>query len=97
MTGAEKLGILAIGVRPDEIGEVLRSLVIKEGFAPFDQIGEIHIRGEILKSLVLVDFMTFDTLLEKVSAQGALWTAMIEVFRKVTVINREHFSTLPAG
>lgn len=64
LAGADELGVLRLGEGMDEIGEILWGFVLEEWFSPFDEIGEIHICGEVLESRVLVDSRAFDFVLE---------------------------------
>jgi len=59
------------------------------------EVGEIDIRGDVLAAGVLIDGEAFEALLEKVAAERALGTAMIEFLCGAAVINGEHAACFP--
>ena len=63
--------------------------------APMHQVGEIHVRSEVLAAAVLIDRRPLETLLQKIGADGAVRPALIERFRRRAIIDGEHAAGFP--
>jgi len=81
----------------EEIPEIQQPLFRHPRRAPAHQIGEIHIGGQVLAAGVLIDRGAFQPLLEKITAEGAVRAAVIEIVRGGTVVDGEHAPGFPRG
>lgn len=95
MAGIEELVVLGLGVGLDKFSQIYWGFVLEKWFSPFDEIAEIYVCGKVLESRVLIDGGAFDALLEQISTQRAMRSAVVQITGERSVIDGEHFSSPP--
>ena len=58
--------------------------------SPVFEVGKIDVGGEIDAAGGLGDLAAFEALVARVAAEGSAGTAVVEIGKKIAVIDREH-------